>query len=106
MTTPPTTTTAPTSNNLEEQTTYDPNRLLDALIKKFGLKNDVALARHLEVAPPLISKIRHRSLPVVASLLIRMHESSDLTIAELRGLMGDRRKKFRISAKQFKPKGD
>ncbi len=83
---------------------YDPNNLLDSLIDKLSLKNDAALSRILEVAPPVISKIRHRRLPVGASLLIRMHEVSDLSIQELRALMGDRREKFRISDKQFKPK--
>jgi hypothetical protein len=52
----------------------------------------------------VISKIRHRRLPVGASLLIRMHEVSNLSIRDLRVLMGDRREKFRISDKQFKPK--
>jgi hypothetical protein len=33
-----------------------------------------------------------------------MHEVSDLSIRDLRYLMGDRRNKFRISDKQFKPK--
>lgn len=83
---------------------YDPNNLLDSLIKQLSLKNDAALARALEVAPPVISKIRHKRLPVGASLLIRMHEVSDLSIMDLRALMGDRREKFRISDKQFKPK--
>jgi hypothetical protein len=68
------------------------------------LKNDAALARALEVAPPLISKIRHRRLPVGASLLIRMHEVTDLPVHELRELMGDRRQKYRISDMQGKPK--
>ena len=83
---------------------YDPNNLLDTLIKQLHLKNDAALSRALEVAPPVISKIRHRRLPVGASLLIRMHEISDVSIKELRELMGDRCAKFRISDKQFKPK--
>lgn len=87
-----------------DQFRYDPNNLLESLIKKLNLKNDAALSRALEVAPPLISKIRHRRLPVGASLLIRMHEVSDLSIKDLRELMGDRRNKFRISDKQFKPK--
>ncbi|MQR02535.1 hypothetical protein [Glaciimonas soli] len=99
-----TTPEAPKSNKLDEQVTYDPNHLLDSLIDKLHLKNDAALSRALEVAPPVISKIRHHRLPVGASLLIRMHEVSALTISELRGLMGDRREKFRISDKQFKPK--
>src|SRR3954471_6839705 len=92
------------SNPLLNRPEYDPNNLLDSLIEKLGLKNDAALSRALEVAPPVISKIRHRRLPVGASLLIRMHEVSDLSIKELRTLMGDRRDKFRISDKQFKPK--
>ncbi len=92
------------SNRLSDQVTYDPNNLLDSLIEKLHLKNDAALSRALEVAPLVISKIRHRRLPVGASLLIRMHEVSNLTIRELRVLMGDRRQKFRISDKQFKPK--
>lgn len=83
---------------------YDPNNLLDTLIKRLQLKNDAALSRALEVAPPVISKIRHNRLPVGASLLIRMHEVSEISIRELRQLMGDRRAKFRISDKQFKPK--
>lgn len=89
---------------LTDQFDYDPNRLLDTLIEKLRLKNDAALSRALEVAPPVISKIRHRRLPVGASLLIRMHEVSELSIRDLRELMGDRRTKFRISDKQFKPK--
>ena len=92
------------SNRLADQLAYDPNNLLDSLIEKLHLKNDAALSRALEVAPPVISKIRHRRLPVGASLLIRMHEVSALSIAELRQLMGDRRGKFRISDKHFKPK--
>jgi hypothetical protein len=87
-----------------DQYQYDPNHLLESLIQKLNLKNDAALSRALEVAPPLISKIRHRRLPVGASLLIRMHEVSNLSIKDLRELMGDRRNKFRISDKQFKPK--
>ncbi|WP_151446058.1 helix-turn-helix domain-containing protein [Lacisediminimonas profundi] len=83
---------------------YDPDNLLGSLIGRLRLKNDAALSRALEVAPPVISKIRHRRLPVGASLLIRMHEVSNLSIEELRELMGDRRGKFRISDKQFKPK--
>lgn len=86
------------------QRKYDPNRLLDILIRKLELKNDAALARALEVAPPVISKIRHHRLPVGASLLIRMHEVSGMSIYDLRKEMGDRRAKFRISNEQFKPK--
>ena len=67
--------------------TYNPNRVLDAIIDKLQLKNDAALSRALEVAPPVISKIRHNTLPIGATILIRMHEISDFSIRELRELM-------------------
>ena len=72
---------------LPEGAEYDPNRVLDAVISKLKLKNDAALSRVLEVAPPVISKIRHNVLPIGATILLRMHEVSDLTISELRPLM-------------------
>ena len=92
------------SHTLSSQETYDPNRLLDTLRERMQLKNDAALSRALEVAPPVISKIRHRTLPVGASLLIRMHEVTQLSIRDLRDLMGDRRAKYRVSDIQGKPK--
>jgi hypothetical protein len=66
---------------------YDPNRVLDAVIGKLKLKNDAALSRVLEVAPPVISKIRHSTLPIGATILLRMHEVSNFSIRELRALM-------------------
>ena len=86
------------------QESYNPNRLLDTLLERMHLKNDAALSRALEVAPPVISKIRHKRLPVGASLLIRMHEVADISIRDLRDLMGDRRTKYRLSHVQGKPK--
>lgn len=94
----------PTYNEAPGERDYNPDRLLDALIEHLKLKNDAALSRALEVAPPVISKIRHRRLAVGAALLIRMHEVTELTISDLRYLMGDRRKKFRISDAHGKPK--
>ncbi len=91
------------SHSLADQETYNPNHLLDSLIERLNLKNDAALSRALEVAPPVISKIRHRRLPVGASMLIRMHEVSALSVRELRDLMGDRRNKYRVSDAQGKP---
>jgi len=93
-------------DQVPEQKGYDPNHLLDTLIKQMKLKNDAALCRALEVAPPVISKIRHKRLPVGASLLIRMHELTGMNIRELRDLMGDRRTKYRLSNVQGKPKTD
>jgi len=73
------------------------------LRERMHLKNDAALSRALEVTAPVISKIRHRTLPVGASLLIRMHEVTQLSIRDLRDLMGDRRTRYRVSDMHSKP---
>ena len=75
-----------------ETAIYNPDKLLDALIARLHLKNDAALSRALEVAPPVISKIRHRTLPIGATILLRMHEISDFSIRELKALMVGQRK--------------
>lgn len=75
---------------------YDPAHLLDTLIEKLRIKNDAALSLRLQVAAPVISKVRHKVLPVGPNLLIRIHEESGLSIREIRALMGDRREKFRM----------
>ncbi len=69
-----------------EPSTFVPNKLLDTLIQKLRLKNDAELCRVLEVQPPIISKIRHRKLNVGATILLRMHEKSNISIRELKEL--------------------
>lgn len=69
-----------------EPSSFVPNRLLDTLIEKMHLKNDAELCRVLEVQPPIISKIRHRKLNVGATILLRMHEKSNIPIRELKEL--------------------
>jgi hypothetical protein len=81
------TTNRVTSGTPLNQFPGDPNILLDALIEKLHLKNDAALSRLLEVAPPVISKLRHGALPIGPTMLIRMHEVSELGIREMRALM-------------------
>jgi plasmid maintenance system antidote protein VapI len=94
------------NNDVSEQNVdpYNPGRLLDALAERLGAKNDAALSRSLEVAPPVLSKIRHGRLPVGATILLRMHEASGIGIRELRDLMGDRRSRMRMSPQEFRPK--
>jgi hypothetical protein len=75
------------TKTVPETAIYNPDNVLDAIIAKLKLKNDAALSRALEVAPPVISKIRHRTLPIGATILLRMHEVSDFSIRELRALM-------------------
>jgi DNA-binding transcriptional regulator YdaS (Cro superfamily) len=67
---------------------YNPNALLDIVIKKLELKNDAALARLLRVAPPVISKTRSRALVVGPNLALRIMEATDITPSDLYQWMG------------------
>ena len=64
------------------------NILFDAVKIRMSLKNDAALSRFLQVAPPVISKIRHGLLPVGASMLLNLHEKTNISIKELKYLLG------------------
>jgi hypothetical protein len=86
-----------------EKRDFDPNRLFDTLLARLRLENDAALSRALTVAQPVISKIRRRQLPVGGLMLIRMQEISNLSVQELRELMGDRRTKCRLSITRRRP---
>lgn len=81
---------------------YDPNQLLDALLARLNLKNDAALSRALDVARPVLASIRQRSLGIGAWLLVRMAEISDLSIADLRRLMGDQRARLRVPTRRMR----
>jgi hypothetical protein len=74
-----------------EPSSFVPNPLLDTLIQRMQLKNDAELCRVLEVQPPIISKIRHRKLNVGATILLRMHEKSNIPIRELKELTAEAR---------------
>lgn len=63
------------------------NALLDHLIERFNLKNDAHLSRKLEVAPPVISKIRHKLLGVGAVMILRIHDVFGISVADIRKLI-------------------
>lgn len=81
---------------------YDPNRLLDAMLRRLNLKNDAALSRALDVARPVLTGIRQGVLGIGAWLLQRMSELSDLSISELRQLMGDQRTRLRVATARLR----
>ncbi len=73
---------------------YRPSVLLDHLLGQLQLKNDAALARLLVVNPGVVSRVRHRKMPISANLLLNMHELTAIAIPTLRYLMGDSRRLF------------
>lgn len=61
--------------------------LFDNLIADFSLKNDAALAKFLDVAPPMISKTRHGKLLVGPTMIINIHERTGWTIKEIKDMI-------------------
>lgn len=79
------------------RTSYDPNRLFDTLLKKMQWRNDTILAQKLKVHIDVVRRIRTRTLPLGASMLLWLQEASGISIPELRQIMGDRRMRLRLS---------
>lgn len=69
-----------------EQVTLN-NAFMNELIRSKRLKNDAALSRLLKVAPPVISKIRSGLLAVGATLMLNIHETFDMSIADIRAFV-------------------
>lgn len=63
------------------------HKLLDTLIANQNLRNDADLARKLEMAPPQISKVRNRIIPVGPEMILRIHEKFGIPVVVIRGLM-------------------
>lgn len=62
-------------------------KLFTQIIEDNQLKNDAALGRFLEIAPPMISKIRHGRLPVSAQLVLDVFDKTGYSIPKIRGLL-------------------
>lgn len=64
------------------------NQILDEMLSHLGLKNDAALSRALEVAPPVISKLRHARLPFGAVMAIRAHKLTGWPLVDIEKDLG------------------
>jgi hypothetical protein len=69
------------------QTVPGVNRLLDTIVTLKRLKNDAALSRLLETSPPSVSKLRSGARVLGAAVLLRMHDVSDLPIADMKAML-------------------
>jgi hypothetical protein len=94
------------SADAPELGSYDSNHLLDSILDKLHLPDDTALCEALDVDESVISDLRELRREVDAALLIRMHELTDISIAGLRNILGDRRRKARFSAGEDQPGQD
>lgn len=65
------------------------NGFLDYLMEKYELKNDAALSRFLDVAPPVVSKWRYGTLPFGPRYILKVHELTDIPIKEIKARLRD-----------------
>jgi hypothetical protein len=72
-----------------EKESYQPNHWLDSLMLTLKVKSDAALARALQVPASTISKVRNKHMPINSSLLLSAHELTEISIRDLRVMMGD-----------------
>ncbi|WP_317201462.1 hypothetical protein [Janthinobacterium sp.] len=57
--------------------------LFNSVIAAHGLKNDAGLARALKVAPPVISKQRHGQLSIGATMVLNIHMTFHIPVADI-----------------------
>ena len=65
------------------------NELLDEAIRQLKLKNDAALARAMEMGPPIVSKIRSGQVRVGPATLIRLHEVTGWAVRTMKVALGE-----------------
>ena len=85
---------------------YDSNHLLDSVLDKLHLPDDLALCEALDVDESVVTELRELRREVDAALLIRMHELTDISIAGLRNILGDRRRIARFTGEKESPPSD
>lgn len=76
----------PMIDKRDDMTNASGANLIDGVIAALELKNDAALARAAQIAPPILSKVRNGRLPITASVLLRLHDATGIPVAELRGM--------------------
>ena len=61
--------------------------LFDQVINTLVLKNDAGLAREMDVAAPVISKIRNGRLPLSAPLMVRISEATGWPTRQIKAVI-------------------
>jgi len=62
-------------------------QLLDKVKELYNIKNDAQLSRTLDVLPPTISRIRAGKVNVSADMILRIHETLGMSVADIRALL-------------------
>ena len=65
-------------------TVRTPHKLFDHIRETYNLKTDAALAHVLGVRTPLISKIRNGVIRITPTVIIAVHEQTNIPIAKIK----------------------
>jgi hypothetical protein len=65
------------------------HKVLDYIIENFKFKNDAKIAEAWGVAPPVISKLRNNYLNFSANYILKVYDTTNLSIEEIRSLLKD-----------------
>jgi hypothetical protein len=79
---------------IKDYPAYSPSDLLDQLMTLFNLKNDLSFSKKFGFSPSHISKLRHKKTVISPNFLLRIHDTSQISISELKKMMKDKRKYF------------
>lgn len=66
--------------------------LFNTIMADLGITSDRKLAEVLEVAAPVISKIRNGKLSVGATMILKAHETLDYEVKRIRELLAEKPK--------------
>lgn len=73
---------------MEEEKEFRPqHKLLDACMKLADVKTDKALGDKIGVASTVMSRIRHKKLPVTPTTILAIHEKLGMSVPEIRELI-------------------
>lgn len=73
---------------MDDEKEFKPqHKLIDACMKLAGVKTDKALGDRIGVASTVMSRIRHRKLPVTPTTILAIHEELGMPISEIRELI-------------------
>ena len=62
--------------------------LFNKMARDFRLKNDAAVAKFLDLAPPVVSKIRNGKLEVGSTVVIRVMRATGWNLDDVEAFLG------------------
>lgn len=71
-----------------EDRRYQPNRLLDSALEALDCRSDNELSFELGVHQSILSRVRHKQVPISANTILAIMEQTGWSIWKVRELMG------------------